>query len=578
MIANTQGALYLLLVVLAFCIAVRHKDIASDISSWWSVTPYWVFEVVFPTFLIFGFWFLYNIIAKRSNADEYTLWFTLAGAYVAISWGCGNSGGLAEGQATTGVAFISAFILYWLSFRWVQLFQIAVVAFCVVLTAQAGVKKMVNTYNWWGADEADFWASENYVENVSLLKGIRVSEDTKAVYESICKEITDNVSANESIYCFPQIPIFYSLCDRWDPGVRSKVEWFDVSTDASVEADIDVLKENPPKAVLMYDVTNYVYDSHESAFRKGEVSGTRKMREFLYNFVYANDYEFAGMYTTGNNTLQLWIQKNSTNAEIDNIFDGGSGTFDDPYTLHTAEQLEKLSAMVNDGRSFENQYIEQTADIDLESKAFTPIGEFGGENYFYGVYNGAGHVIRNLKITAKNDNVALFGQLGGQVYNLGIEGGSVSGGCVGGIASHAVGANAAIINCYTDISVEGARAGGIADNFEGIVKNCFSAGIQHGVDNANVLSYNQYREVKNVYAVKENSSQDFYTASIRENRITYCPAEAFSDGTLVSRLNVGIQQEVETFLQQPDDADKTDFVELIFWKQGLDGHPVFDVK
>ena len=94
-----------------------------------------------------------------------------------------------------------------------------------------------------GADEADFWASENNIGDVPLLSKIRASTDTKAVYEEICKEITEGVQEDETIYCFPQIPIFYSLCDRWDPGVRSKVEWFDVSTDEAVEADIDILKE-----------------------------------------------------------------------------------------------------------------------------------------------------------------------------------------------------------------------------------------------------------------------------------------------------------------------------------------------
>lgn len=77
--------------------AVRHKDMAVAISDWKSVTPYFFFEIVFPAFLLFGFWFLYNIIKKQQNAETFLLWFTLAGSYVAISWGCGNSGGLAEG-------------------------------------------------------------------------------------------------------------------------------------------------------------------------------------------------------------------------------------------------------------------------------------------------------------------------------------------------------------------------------------------------------------------------------------------------------------------------------------------------
>ena len=72
-----------------------------------------LFEIVFPVFLLFGFWFLYNIIKKQQNAETFLLWFTLAGSYVAISWGCGNSGGLAEGQATTGVAICCCIYSVW---------------------------------------------------------------------------------------------------------------------------------------------------------------------------------------------------------------------------------------------------------------------------------------------------------------------------------------------------------------------------------------------------------------------------------------------------------------------------------
>lgn len=577
-IADIHGGGYLLAIGLLLVMAVRHKDMAVAISDWKSVTPYFFFEIVFPAFLLFGFWFLYNIIKKQQNAETFLLWFTLAGSYVAISWGCGNSGGLAEGQATTGVAFVVAFILYGLSYQWLQILQVVAVVACIGLTIQSCTKKMVNTYNWWGADEADFWASENNIEDVPLLSKIRASTDTKAVYEEICKEITEGVQEDETIYCFPQIPIFYSLCNRWDPGVRSKVEWFDVSTDEAVEADIDILKESPPKAILMYNVGDDVYEAHESAFRKGQASGTRKMRDFLYDFAYANGYEFIGNYTTGNNELTLWIQKDNRNVNLIDAFDGGDGTIDNPYKLHTAEQLRLFSKMVNEGRTFGGQYIEQTADIDLANQDFTPIGEYSGNNYFCGTYNAAGHVIRNLKIET-NDNAALFGRLGGKVYNLGIEGGNITGAYIGGIASHAVKDTAAIINCYTDISMDGIRAGGIADNFVGTVGNCFSVGLIHGTDSADVLSFNQYKEVQSVYSVKEKNSQDFDTQSTDDVRITYCTEETMKNGILVQRLNDSIYS-IGTELQKSDgteDNDQETTIELVRWKQGTDGHPVFDV-
>ena len=281
-----------------------------------------------------------------------------------------------------------------------------------------------------------------------------------------------------------------------DPGTTSKVQWFDVSTDAVVLSDIETIRNNMPKAIVMYNTSEYAYASHERLFRKGNVSATKVMREFLYNFVYENNYTFYGRYVANNNIVQLWILE-SNNAELpsNEVFSGGEGTYESPYLIENAYQLKTFAQMVNEGRTFEGCYIQQIADIDLAvlDESWTPIGVFGNGCYFYGTYNGNGHIIKNLYTSADNiDNSGLFGQLGGSVYNLGIESGILNGSCCGGIASHSIGGNAKIVNCYTNISVNAYRAGGIADNFNGQITNCFSVGNLNGVEIANVISYNNF--------------------------------------------------------------------------------------
>ena len=103
----------------------------------------------------------------------------------------------------------------------------------------------------------------------------------------------------------------------------------------------------------------------------------------------------------------------------------GKGTEEEPYLIQSAEDLQAFSNYVNRGMSFADQYVEQTADIDMDGKKFTPIGAFSGESYFYGTYNGKGHIIRNLSIQGKaTEDVGLFGRLEGAVYNLGLEAGT----------------------------------------------------------------------------------------------------------------------------------------------------------
>jgi len=154
----------------------------------------------------------------------------------------------------------------------------------------------------------------------------------------------------------------------------------------------------------------------------------------------------------------------------------GSGEADDPFLINTKEDLLLLADNVNnEGLTYEGCYFEITNDIDLQGVDFTPIGIYGSGDYFYGILDGNGYTIKNLTINIPSDNNGLFGMLGGTVVNLKIDGGSITGACCGIIASHATDSSALIVNCKTsNITVNATRAGGIADNFIGSIKNCVS--------------------------------------------------------------------------------------------------------
>lgn len=204
--------------------------------------------------------------------------------------------------------------------------------------------------------------------------------------------------------------------------------------------------------------------------------------------------------------LTLGVMPVSVHAE--GIGFPGAGTEEDPYLIEGAAALLKFRDLVNDGNSFDYTYFRQTSDIDLASEEnWTPIGVYGSENYFYGYYDGAGHTISNLTIYPEDDedgSVGFFGILGGEVRNLGIESGSIRGACVGAIASHGL-SYAAIINCYNKASVNGVRAGGIADNFQGCILFCINLGKVTSTEGAaaGILSYS-CKEVRYCYSTGDN--------------------------------------------------------------------------
>ena len=164
-------------------------------------------------------------------------------------------------------------------------------------------------------------------------------------------------------------------------------------------------------------------------------------------------------------------------------FGGGTGAEATPYLISTAAHFMELSGTTDP--DFLSAHYRQTADINLASAAFTPCGTSSAP--FTGVYEGDGHSISNLSVTADGDNVGLFGGFSGTVRNLSFYGASVSG------SSQNVGIIAGLMNggridaCRVDAAstvTAGARSAGVLVGKvqDGIISNCASHACVYGYD------------------------------------------------------------------------------------------------
>ncbi len=221
-------------------------------------------------------------------------------------------------------------------------------------------------------------------------------------------------------------------------------------------------------------------------------------------------------------TLILPMFVFSAHAEA-TAFAGGSGTQADPYLIETKEQL-------NNVRNYLDAHFKLISDIEFTAADFASDGAFYNDgkgwapigdsyvNKFTGVFDGNGHVIKNLKInyinvddydticygtfgyienaTVKNLGIidshievvtasSTVGAIAGYMNNSTIENcystGKVSSYfSVGGIVGSGSGT---ISSCYNACEVSGAMAhnGGIAGHFAGTVKECYNIGNVHGV-------------------------------------------------------------------------------------------------
>ncbi len=79
-------------------------------------------------------------------------------------------------------------------------------------------------------------------------------------------------------------------------------------------------------------------------------------------------------------------------------------TFNDIYTVVDLQNME-----------MNKSYILQ-ADLDLSTLEWVPLGSY--ENPFAGIFDGNGHTISNLTITAKKDFAGLFAAFSGEAYDL----------------------------------------------------------------------------------------------------------------------------------------------------------------
>ena len=155
---------------------------------------------------------------------------------------------------------------------------------------------------------------------------------------------------------------------------------------------------------------------------------------------------------------------------------GAFGSMNNPYLISSGADLAYLAQRVNSGNTYAGSYFRLVANIDLDGREWTPIGN--GTNSFQGIFDGQGHNITNGNINNNtnpgNNNyiyLGLFGSVGNAntasvvknveikqfTINLTREGdldggrGYYIGTLVGGLFRNATAENCAIVNSNINI-------------------------------------------------------------------------------------------------------------------------------
>ncbi len=174
-------------------------------------------------------------------------------------------------------------------------------------------------------------------------------------------------------------------------------------------------------------------------------------------------------------------------------YSGGGGILGNPYLVSTVQDLEDLGNPVNNG-DWDKHFL-MTQDIDMSTAtSFAPIG--GASTKFTGVFDGGGYAIQSFTLNLPaQDYIAVFGYVDnsggagtGEISNLGVEGGAITGRWnVGGLAAWNDGT---LTNCHATVSVTStqhingySRAGGLVGwNGTGTVTSSYATGDVAGAE------------------------------------------------------------------------------------------------
>ncbi|MEX2461586.1 MAG: S-layer homology domain-containing protein [Paenibacillaceae bacterium] len=182
------------------------------------------------------------------------------------------------------------------------------------------------------------------------------------------------------------------------------------------------------------------------------------------------------------------------------VFAGGTGAVDNPYSVATAAQLNRV-------RDFLNDSFKLTANIDLSSYNWIPLGDW--DQNFGGNFDGNGFTIKNLTINRPNaerpnaEPIGLFGYIGNTnsvMTNIILENINVIGGnYVGGLAGENDGR---INNSYASGSVSGTDyVGGLAGYNYGTISSSYASGSVTGNSYVGGLVGANYGPISGSYAI-----------------------------------------------------------------------------
>lgn len=207
---------------------------------------------------------------KNSSASKYVIIFAFG---VGLTVGNGTSGGLTEISAFLGLSLVVASLIT-VALPYVIPLLLPLSIF-LSLTAVLVNEKYSAPYHWWAVTMSDIRTATCTYTN-GILEGLCLDPRKKSKIDQIVAEVKRRTLQTDAIYIFPHTPIFHLLTGR-PPYAKSPISWFDFMSDAQAGYVSDQLRTFPPALLVVSQLPELAYTTHERLFREGNNLGQREI-------------------------------------------------------------------------------------------------------------------------------------------------------------------------------------------------------------------------------------------------------------------------------------------------------------
>ncbi|HMM06117.1 MAG TPA: hypothetical protein PKD52_05545 [Clostridiales bacterium] len=245
---------------------------------------------------------------KAKQGEDLVAYIMLLGSVIALGYGSGTSAGLSAGETGFTVALIICPLLMFFGSYQRNSFTIVLLCCLTIFVVSCASVKDIIPYSWWGYTETD-QEMQCETADVPYLTGLQLSAEKKEMYEGVYTLMQKYLDDDDSLFVTPHCPIFYLIADK-TPFTYSYVQWFDVCSDRAIIDDIEKIKEEKPKMIIVSPLQENVMEAHESMFSGGKVSTQRKLMDSLEEFTEKQDYTAVNTYNIDEdgNTVVVYVQ------------------------------------------------------------------------------------------------------------------------------------------------------------------------------------------------------------------------------------------------------------------------------